>query len=829
MADAMPLDQLDLPFPRTRLIGRDVERASARRLLLDEAVPLLTVTGPGGVGKTRLALAIANDIAESFANGVAWVDLAPLSDPALVPTAVAVALGITPKADQPVADELTRHLRSRQMLLMLDNCEHVLQGVAELVADLLRRCPAVQVLASSRASLHVRGEQVFLVEPLPLPVADAHSLMDISQNEAVRLFVERVQAVRSVFRLTESNAATVAALCRALDGVPLAIELAAARIVILSPEALLAQMTRRLSCLGDGPRDAPARQQTLAAAIGWSYDLLAPEAQGLFRRLTIFSGGFTVEAAEAVASGSHSDPDEVMRGLNALVDHSLIYRIDRDDEPRFSILETIREFGLAQLAAHAEEAATRDRHAAFYLALVQSLDAWVAAYLPDVQEILDRLETEYPNVRSVLAWQRDAGDVAGLLELAANLNFFWQLRGHLRDGRDWLEWGLSRENAVDAPARANGQLALAGILGMVEGSAAALPWCEASLHSFIVSGDAPKIARAYTQAAGLSLNLDDPERTTRYIEDALSALATLQHTAWAERAICHVLWIRGIQAKDSGDFNRSEAHLRELIARQRRIAQESGKGQPHACGPLLTLGSILHCQGKLGLALKHYQESLDHAWRFHMAGMITVTVARIAGMLATFGRWQEAAWLFGATEAYCDKLGISFASPVWSLTRAFGLPQPWQGEATFDGQAAMMWHATQRRMPDGLPPLPDPVAAADLWEAGRTLPMAEAVAHALAVDLSSPAKARSMVITARLDSDSSTVVALTRREQEVLVMLCQRLTNAEIADHLVLSRRTVEDHVNRLLGKLGVANRREAAAVATRLGLITGDHVTPAS
>ena len=447
------------------------------------------------------------------------------------------------------------------------------------------------------------------------------------------------------------------------------------------------------------------------------------------------------------------------------------------------------------------------------------MDAWVAAYLPEAQEILDRLETEYPNLRSALAWQREVGDVSGLVTLAGNLNFFWQLRGQLRDGRAWLEWGLDPDVEISSAVRAHGALALSGVLGMLEGPRPALPLCEASLRYYRECGDATRTARTFVQAAALSLPLDDADRTTRYIEAALSALAALPDTKWAERAACHVLWLRGIQAKDSGDFAGSERHLRELIARQRAMALASGKEQPHACGPHLTLGSILHCQDELAPALVHYQTALDHAWRFQIAGTSTVTLARIAGMLAAEGRWQEAAWIFGATEAYCDKIGYGFAQNVWRLTRAFGLPQPWQGETHFTAQAGMMWAATVRRLPDGLPPLSDPDAAAELWAAGRDLPMEDAVAHALAVDLTTPSEARSMAVLASLHAGSAAVVTLTPREREVLAMLCQRLTNAEMAEHLFLSRRTVEDHVTRLLAKLNVANRREAAALAARLGL----------
>lgn len=823
MADAVPLDRLDLPYPRTRLVGRDVERASARASLIEDATPLLSLTGPGGVGKTRLALAIASDVAGHFADGVAWVDLAPIRDPALVVSTVAAALGITPSRETSVEIALIRWLRPRQVLLFLDNCEHLLASVGPLVADLLNQCSALQILASSRAPLRVRGERILLVDPLPLPTNDADSLAAIAGNDAVRLFVERARDARPAFHLAESNAKSVAAVCRALDGLPLAIELAAARITVLSPSALLAQMTHRLQVLCDGPRDAPTRQQTLAATISWSYDLLTPGDQELFRRLTVFRGGFTLAAAQAVAGDPQTDDHEheMLLALSRLIDHSLIYRMDAGDDARFSLLETIRDFGAEQLVASGEATPIRHRHAAYFRSLVDSLDAWIAAYLPQSQEILDHLEAEYPNIRTALAWLRDAGDAEGVLDLAANLNFFWQLRGHPRDGRAWLAWGLGQEAAGAASARAHGQLALAGVLAMLEGPGPALPLCEESLAFYRDRNDAARIARALVQSAALSLPLDDSDRTTRSIAAALAALADLQETAWAERAACHVRWIRGIQTKDLGDFAGAEAHLREVIAMQQAMAKQTGKEQPHACGPHLTLGSVLHCRNDLEGALEHYRMALEKAWRFQIVGAATVTLARIAGMLALHGRWQEAAKLFGATEAHCDRVGFPFAHNVWRLTRAFGLPQPWQGETHFANQAGTMWAATVQRLPHGIPPIPDPVAAAEIWEAGRALPMADAVAYALTVDALAFQPSMSHTVPAPgMPTNSTQRLALTRREHDVLALLCQRRTNAEIADQLFLSPRTVEDHVSRLLGKLQVTNRRDAAAQAARLGLI---------
>ena len=364
------------PIPRTRLIGRERERVAGSALLIAEAVALLTLTGPGGVGKTRLALAVAEAVAGQFAGGVAWIDLAPLSDGELVPVAVATATGITPAPGSSIEAELARHLQRRQVLLLIDNCEHLLTPTAALLSHLLASCPALQVLATSRARLHIRGEYVHPVEPLPVPPSSDRSAESVARNEAVRLFVDLARAAGAALRLDETNAPTVAALCRQLDGLPLAIELAAARAALLPPEVLLDQMRDRFSLLRDGSRDAPTRQQTIGDTIAWSYDLLSPEEQMVFRRLAVFSGGFTPSAAQQVA-GDWSGPDgDILRGLGSLLDQSLIRRVEGTGEPRFTMLETIREFGLERLAASGEEAAMRRSARGVFLHACPRLDAF---------------------------------------------------------------------------------------------------------------------------------------------------------------------------------------------------------------------------------------------------------------------------------------------------------------------------------------------------------------------------------------------------------------------------------------------------------------------
>ncbi|MEZ4562076.1 MAG: AAA family ATPase [Thermomicrobiales bacterium] len=449
-----------LPAPRTRLVGREAEIAAASAFLLEAAVPLLTLTGPGGVGKTHLSLAIAQHVVSAFADGVVWVDLASLSDPNHVQTAITTAIGSTSYDDGQPMDQLTATLHAQQCLLLLDNCEHVLAVTAEIVQTLLKRCPAVQVLTTSRAPLRLRGEQVLEVSPLAVPGRDAPSGDEVAASASGHLFVERARAVRPSFTLGDDNAAAVATLCRRLDGLPLAIELAAARANVLSPEALVLSLDGSWSVLDHALRDLPPRQQTLEATLSWSYALLDNATQVMFRRLAVFLGGFTLEAAQALRPGHQSIQDSVV-SFTTLVDYNLVSRLGGDGVPRFTMLETIRAFARERLEAAGEDADVQDAHATYILGLVDQFHPYLAAAPEPIDWTAKRMEIGDGNFRAALTRLAATGRAEAALHLAIALACAWESGVTPHEGRSWLEWSLAQSPETDSAARGHALAALA--------------------------------------------------------------------------------------------------------------------------------------------------------------------------------------------------------------------------------------------------------------------------------------------------------------------------------------------------------------------------------
>jgi len=550
-----------LPAAPTPLVGRDREVAAVAGLLREASVRLLTLTGPGGVGKTRLALAVAAEVADAFPDGVRFVALAPVADPGLVVPAIAQALGVRDAGPEPLADRLAAYLRGKRLLLVLDNFEHLI-AAGPLVADLLARCPGLAVLATSRERLRLGGEREVAVPPLPLPDRGAPSAAAVGENPAVRLFVARVQDVDPGFALGDEHAAAVAEICRRLDGLPLAIELAAARTKILPPAALLARLEPRLPLLVGGNREAPARQQTLRAAIAWSHDLLSPNEQRLFRRLAVFAGGFTLEAAEAVATAAGDPGIDVLDGVASLVDKNLLRREGRSGtEPRFWMLETIREFALEHLAA-GEAKETRAALAARCLAVAEEAACHLLG--PEQESWLDLLQRENDNLRAALAWAlAEAPETA--LRLGAALWIFWIKRAYPSEGQAWLEEALARGTDVPAASRIEVLLG-AGALTANQGDfPRAIALLEEGLALCHQLGAGPSAARTLTLLGNVAFYRGEYREAASLLEEALSLFADRQDEPWAAMAATHL----GAALTGLGDAASGVALYEQGLVRQR--------------------------------------------------------------------------------------------------------------------------------------------------------------------------------------------------------------------------------------------------------------------
>ncbi len=693
-AEFPPLKSLDarpnnLPRQPTPFLGREAEVAEVAALLRDPAVQVLTLTGPGGTGKTRLGVQAAAEALDAFPDGAVFVPLAPLEDPALVPSAVAQALGVREDGGRPLPEAIRDALAGRRLLLLLDNCEHLLEPVSGLAAGLLAGCPDLTVLATSRTPLRLRAEREWAVPPLALPdrPPPPPTAEQLSPYAAVRLFVERAQAVKPSFAVDNASAPAVAEICWRLDGLPLAIELAAARVRLFGPEALLARLEKRLSLLTGGPRDLPARQQTLRDAIAWSHDLLDADEQRLFRRLAVFAGGFSLEAADAVAN-----PDGALDTLT-LVEHlaedSLLRRLaDVGDDPRFGMLETVREFAAERLAASGDDAPSRDAHARAFLALAESESPRLSG--PEQAAALARLAAEHDNLRAALAWAEGAGETETGLRLAAALWKFWDIRGHYAEGRAWLDRFLDRAGSAGEPSAPRAYaLNGAGALAWAQDDrTAAVARYDEALAQFRALGDTRGAAIASTNLGLVVGDLGDHGRAIALHNEALAlfrevgaagpvavALNNLAQATWAtgdlvraealltealalrrdlgdERGTAIALSNLGGVARERGDVDRAATLHADALALHRRLGDTDG-----VASSLANLGLVAHDRGDYARAVALQEEALALFRDLGAIGGVARTLGNLG--LAERGRGdrERAAVLVGQALALFRDLG----------------------------------------------------------------------------------------------------------------------------------------------------------------------------
>jgi predicted ATPase/class 3 adenylate cyclase/Tfp pilus assembly protein PilF len=620
----------NLPAQPTLFVGRERELDEIVSLLSEGGIRLLTLTGPGGTGKTRLALQAAADLLDDFPDGVFFVPLATIADAALAPAAIATALAIPETAGQTPREQVLTELAERSLLLVLDNLEQ-LPDLGPFVAELLATAPGLAVLATSRAPLRVRGEREYPVLPLPLPgEISAGSLDAIAASDAVRLFVDRAQAIMPGFALDANNADAVAEIVRRLDGLPLAIELAAARVRLFAPEAMLKRLETRLPLLTGGPRDLPERQRALRATIAWSYDLLTPGEQALFRRLAVFAGGMTLDAVAYV--GRPEGTIDALDGLERLVEHSLIQTTgDGESEPRFRMLETIREYGLERLAESGEVVDTRSRHLGFFLDLAEQATLELTG--PGQGAWLARLEAEHDNLRAALSSAATLSEDAPALRLAAALAPFWEARGHYSEGRDWLERTLARGASEPKSARA-AVLTGAGSIARMQGDTTrATELLEAALALADALGDRAGAGRIHVLLGHVADRRGDLSGAAERFEAALAVAREIGDRALTASALGNL----GIVADLSGDSARATAAYEEALA----IFRELGDRRREAAA-LDNLGVVARGQGQLAKATRRYEEAMAVRRELGDAWGIAATLGNLGVVAHQSGDFTQA-------------------------------------------------------------------------------------------------------------------------------------------------------------------------------------------
>lgn len=614
----------NLPRQLTTFIGREREIAEAKRLLAE--THLLTITGPGGSGKTRLSLEIGARLLSEYPDGVWLVEFAHLADPARVPQVLATALSVREEADRPLLVTLVDHLRPKRVLLLLDNCEHLIDACAGLADTLLRGCPEVKILPSSREALGLTGEVVFRVPPLSLPDSRlVPALERLAEYEAVRLFVDRAIAVKPDFTLTDDTAAAVVQICRRLDGIPLAIELAAARVRTLSVQQITAHLDERFRLLTGGSRTALPRHQTLRGLIDWSYGLLSEAERELFRRVSVFVGGWTLEASVAVCAGVDVDRYDIVELLGRLVDKSLCLIDGEGSDPRYRLLETIRQYGFEKLAETSEGQVVRARHRDFYLGFAE--DAEPRLQGPEQVAWLQRLEADHDNLRAALRWSLDCDETEAALRLGSALSLFWDTHGYVREGREWLD-----ELLAHARERPTSTVTTRRALGKV---------LDAASRTRARWSEFPQATEFLTQGLAVWRELGDK----RGIAEALNNLA--------------------VGATQSGDRVRARVLVAESLALFRELSDK--RGTAHA---LNNLAEILRGEGDLPGARALFEESVPLFEAIEERRGLSHALDNLGGILTAQGDYGPAEALYSRSRRLAEELGDNHA--VATALRSLG-------------------------------------------------------------------------------------------------------------------------------------------------------------
>src|SRR5215218_3142742 len=819
----------NLPAPRTSFVGREREMVEIKRMLV--MTRLLTLTGVGGSGKTRLAVEVARDLVAVYPDGVWLAELAGLSESDLVPQAVASALRVPEHLGQPLTDTLVEALVDKELLLVLDNCEHLVDAAAQLVDSLLDSCPHLGVLATSREPLGTSGEVNWVVPTLSLPAkADKQSnggsaVDSLMSYEALRLFVDRARLRLPDFELTRQNAGAVARVCLKLDGMPLAIELATARMGALAVEQVAQKLDESLNVLSGTNRTAAPRQQTLRATIDWSHRLLSEAEQRIFRRFSVFAGGWTLEAAETVCSGGGIEQVEVLDLLGGLVDKSLVVaKASMDGAVRYRMLEPIRQYATEKLEESDDTDEVKGRHATFFLALAEEAEPELAG--PQQNVWVERLEGEHDNIREALSWVLERGEGELALRLGAALWRFWHVRGYLSEGIRWIERVLEEG---ESPVRVR---ALEG-MGWLAQRQGAIERAEATYEEMLMLsrelGDKGNVATALNSLGTLAVQQGDNERARTLLKENLEVLQDLEEETVATKLKrFHVLNLLAYLAlNDEGDYARATTLLEESLA----LAREAGDTD-RVGTTLSNLGHPALLQGDYERTKVLSEEALAFAHELGGSGVEYAPTALINLGLAALGLGEHERAMGSFEEALlmCQNMErkpqiIETLEGMASLAEALG-------EST---RAAHLWGAAEAaREVAGFPLSPgeralhEPYLAAarsQLGEAGwgeastggRVMSLEEATEYALSRDQADPP-------TASVPQASEPMSKLTRCEEEVAALVARGLTNRQISTKLSISERTAGNHVGKILKKLGLSSRVQLASWATESQLPTPPH-----